>query len=120
MIPQPSNWCRPPNKPLVQGSRARLAARMTNGAERLVRLLAAAIICALVISATAPAYAQYANAPDEDLAKKAQREDAEKAYQRAMKDRGANAPTTKVDPWGAVRTTDPQQNSSATPSKSSK
>jgi hypothetical protein len=72
--------------------------------------MAAAI--ALLSASIGPAYAQYENSPQEtaDKQKKAQRDDADKAYQRALKDRGSDAPT-KVDPWGNVRASDPNSQS---------
>jgi hypothetical protein len=79
--------------------------------ERKMRILATGAVVALLVTSIAPAYAQFANAPEEDALKKAQREDAEKAYQRALKDRGSDAATTKTDPWGSVRTTDQQSKS---------
>jgi hypothetical protein len=76
-----------------------------------MKILTTGAVIAMLVSSIAPAYAQFANAPEEDALKKAQREDAENAYQKALKDRGSNAATTKTDPWGGVRTTDQQQKS---------
>jgi len=78
-----------------------------------MRVLAIGAIMASLM--TSQALAQYQGSPQEsiDNVHKAQREDADRAYQRALKDRNSAGSTTKVDPWGGVRNSDqqPKQNS---------
>jgi hypothetical protein len=81
-----------------------------------MRRLAVGVVVSLLMLPAVTAYAQNPAQEAIDHDKKAQAEDAEKAYQRALKDRGPT-PETKVDPWGTVRAADPppqsKQNSKA-------
>ena len=75
------------------------------GVQMRVPVVGAMMITASLTMSIAQAYAQYQGSPQESIDKlqKAQREDADRAYQRALKDRGSTTPATKADPWGGVR-----------------
>jgi hypothetical protein len=74
-----------------------------------MRALAAGVLMAFLALSTFSAYAQNPAQEAIDQQKKAAAQDAEKAYQRALKDTASSTPAAKVDPWGNVRAADPAQ-----------
>jgi len=75
-----------------------------------MRVLAVGTIIASLVMSISQLHAQYEGTPQDAIDKmnKAQRDDAEKAYQKALKDRNQATPTTANDPWGGVRNADQQ------------
>ena len=73
-----------------------------------MRILAVGAMIASLMMSIAQAYAQYEGSPQEALDKlhKAQKDDAERAYHKALKDTNSATSTTKADPWGGVRDSD--------------
>jgi hypothetical protein len=82
-----------------------------------MRGLAAGVLMAFVTLSTLPAYAQNPAQEAIDQQKKAAAQDAEKAYQRALKDTASSTPATKADPWGNVRAADPSPTKQNQPPK---
>jgi type II secretory pathway pseudopilin PulG len=74
-----------------------------------MRGLAAGAVMAFLALSTLAAYAQNPAQEAIDKQKKDAAAEAERAYQRALKDTASSAPAAKVDPWGNVRAADPAQ-----------
>jgi hypothetical protein len=75
-----------------------------------MRVLAIGGVIALLMIPIMPAFAQNPQQESIDKQKKDAAAEAERAYQKALRDtRFAHTPTTKPDPWGNVRAADPKQ-----------
>lgn len=74
-----------------------------------MRVLAVGGVIALLIIPMTAAFAQNPAQESIDNQKKAAAADAERAYQKALKDTRSHTPTAKPDPWGNVRAGDPKQ-----------
>jgi type II secretory pathway pseudopilin PulG len=74
-----------------------------------MRVLAVGGVIALFMIPVTAAFAQNPLQESINKQKKDAAAEAERAYQKALRDTRSHAPTAKPDPWGNVRAADPKQ-----------